>query len=170
MGFIDLDRAIRSQDDTRIAEVVRAFDRSTADVAVRQQLARLARETRSARIRNAAVLALVDIGHEDAAQIIVSLLREPHTAGARGTLLFALQELGVKIPIGDIVALLRQDSFETREECILALAEGRYEASPEAYREAVADLALLAEAAEPERREAMRSALAVLREPEAGPR
>lgn len=163
--MIDLETAIGSQDDARIAEAVRGVDPSTADAAVRRKLARLARETRSAQVRNAAVLVLADIGHADAGQVVLSLLRAPHTAGTRRTLLFALQELGVSLPLGDLVALLQDECFETREDCLLALAEGRYEASPAERLKVVQELAAQAEAAgtEPERREAIESALSLLR-------
>ncbi|MDP4024702.1 hypothetical protein Q8W71_18910 [Methylobacterium sp. NEAU 140] len=129
-----------------------------------REIERILDTTTSFRLRNAAALALADLGAAGAAARIGQVLERPEVAPQSGTLLFALDELGASLPLDSFVNILRRGSFEGRAEALHFLDAGRIsESGPEARARAVAALAALAAGADPEAAEAARDALIVLR-------
>jgi hypothetical protein len=83
--------------------------------------------TASNRVRNAAALALADMGGRDAGRMIVEVLRRPDIAKVSGTLLYALRELGASIPLSVIVGLIENGSYESRATALEFLKERQIE-------------------------------------------
>ena len=85
------------------------------------------RETPSARIRNAATMALVGLGVEHAIKNIVDVLRRKDIVKSSGTLLFALNEINASIPLNVLMEIVELGSFEARNQAMFFLEEGRFE-------------------------------------------
>jgi HEAT repeat protein len=80
---------------------------------------------RNAVDRNAAAIALADLGNKNAIEHITKLLWSPETRRARGTLLYALSELGAHIDPQLLTNLLISEGYEVQYECLRAIDEGR---------------------------------------------
>ena len=89
---IDLDAAIRSGDDDRIADALEAVVRGGASWAEIGRILELAKKTRSPVVRNAAAIALADLKADGAAELLIGLIKRKETRGANGTLLYALRK------------------------------------------------------------------------------
>ncbi len=88
--------------------------------------------------RNAAAIALADLGSHRGVAAIKGLLRDSVTAGARGSLLYALREANAKLELGELVGLMLTDAPEAREEAFSFLEDGLVERASEAeYQQAV---------------------------------
>jgi hypothetical protein len=84
---IDFDAVIGSGDESRIVDALDAIGRSYASSAECSRIMELARETRSPQIRNAAAIALADLGMDGADQVQIDLIKRTEWRGAKGTLL-----------------------------------------------------------------------------------
>ena len=152
-------------EEDRWIEVLRSLNEPTA---VRDGWAGFAAgvlmATPSSRIRNAAALALADMGAKDAGSSIVEVLRRPEVATASGTLLYALSELDASIPLSVLVGLIENGSYESRAEALSFLEEGRIDRPSEGEVEQARErLAFLAEHGDtPDGIEAARTALGFL--------
>ncbi len=87
--------------------------------------AKLVKETRSARIRDAAALALLDLGHPKAAELLIDLIANHDTQGHRGTLLYVLNELEASVPLDTLVEILVTGPYDAREEGLTLLQYAR---------------------------------------------
>lgn len=133
-------------------------DRIAADLA-----ARIMSRTTSARLRNAAVLALVDLDARSKVSDIVNLLRQPGIDCSAGTPLFALGELGGRLPLDVAVKLIAKGSFEARAETLTFMEEGRIDDTSDASAaDALASLTRIAAGSDLEAAEAATLALAYL--------
>ncbi len=123
-----VDAALRTGDEGRVVEALRHSSRDAAErdrSSLTREIIALLRTTPSRRVRNAAALALADLGDPHAAEGIVDVLRRPEIADSSGTLLFALNELGASLPLSLLVHLVEHGSFEGRAEALIAMEEGR---------------------------------------------
>jgi HEAT repeat protein len=118
--------------------------------------------TVSARVRNAAALALADLRARSAKDALIDLLKRQETKGSRGTLLYALGELGADLPLPVLADIIADDSYEAREEALTFLASGRIEGSAEEVARARAMLDAALPSADAERSQAIRRALEYL--------
>jgi HEAT repeat protein len=103
------------------AKTVAAIERRVrlgADVGQRRAILRLAEATSSAKVRNAAALAMADLRIDGAGQVLLRLLGRDDTSGHRGTLLYALEELGEKVPLPMLSHLLLDGRYECREQAL----------------------------------------------------
>ena len=80
--------------------------------------------TSSAKIRNAAALALVDANYPDLQVAINKVLRRPGVASSAGTLLFCLLETNSRVEVAAIPSLVRDGSYEARSELLMLTSEG----------------------------------------------
>lgn len=122
------------------------------------------RQTRSSRVRNAAALAIVDLGdREGASDVLAEVLARPSVAHEAGTLVYALDEIGGSLPLSPFVNLVELGSSEAREEAMLLLESGRVVARSEEELDAARDrLSVLANLDVSERKQAARDALDAL--------
>ena len=102
-------------------------------------LLRVLATTADPRMRNAAAVALADLGSEIAPSVIRGLLVSPPTEGCRGTLLYALREMGGRLPLGLIVSSLARNVGEAQEELLGFLEGGLVEPASEAERAGAVD-------------------------------
>ena len=115
--FDTLDGALRSGDEnTIIQELRRAKTQKSSELVAK--VAQILTETDSARIRNAAAVALADMNAREKADVILQLLMERKTQSSRGTLLFALEQMGAKIPLKILAEIILTDSYEARQEAL----------------------------------------------------
>lgn len=81
-----------------------------------QSLVILLTTTNSPAIRNAAALALADIGDQKVLPILVSLISDPKTENYRGTLVHALQSFDCSEILSFLVHLVIDGNFEVSHE------------------------------------------------------
>lgn len=97
-----VDTALRTGDEGRIVDALRHSSRGPTEhdrSSLTRETVTLLQTTASRRVRNAAALALADLGDPHAAESIVDVLHRPEIAEASGTLLFALNEFGASLPL-----------------------------------------------------------------------
>lgn len=82
---------------------------------------KLVQETRSHGIRDAAALALLDLGNPRTAELLIPLIATSETAGHDGTLLYVLNELEASVPLDRLVEILITGAYEAREEALMLL-------------------------------------------------
>ena len=158
-------------DEDRTVALLRSFPKD-ADIENKSDWAAVAADvlttTSSNRIRNAAALALADLGAVECSGRIVEVLRRPDLAKVSGTLLYALSELGASIPLHVFVGLIEHGSFEGRSEALAFLDEDRVELPDDAEVDgALQSLGRLASNSDdPEGAEAAQLALTYLRDPQ----
>lgn len=112
----DLDLIIATLDGIGPADKQPDLEQTTLDLL----------KSKDRRIRNAAAIALADLGSTKAVEYLKKLIVDSDTKGARGTLLYALEELRAPIELGLLVRLLKdEESIEIWSEIIRALDSGR---------------------------------------------
>lgn len=79
--------------------------------------------SRSAKVRNAAALALADMRYPRTGEAINSLLVRPDVALTAGTLIFALEEADASISLEATVNIVRRGSYESRAELVILLGK-----------------------------------------------
>jgi HEAT repeat protein len=119
--------------------------------------------TESAKVRNAAALALADMHAADADKALIGLLRRDDTRDSRGTLLYALEQIGARVPLDCLAHVLVHDGYEAREEALALLAEGMTKYDKHERLAAQRKLEQSLEAADKERYPAISKALEQLR-------
>lgn len=123
----------------------------------------LLRTSKSAKVRNAAALALVELRSPDASKAINSVLTRKDIALTGGTLLFALDELGAKVRPDAALNVLLHGSYEARAELLILLQKGLFEPFSETEGElAKHELRTLADGSDHEGSEAAEIALDLL--------
>lgn len=116
-----------------------------------------------ARSRNAAAIALADLGSRGGIDMVRRLLHDPVTEGARGTLLYALHEAKAKIRLGELVDIMLTEAPEAREEAFTFLEDRLFFATPDDYGASIARLRSIAsEARDEDQRTLARDALELL--------
>jgi hypothetical protein len=119
--------------------------------------------TNSAKVRNAAAIALADMKVTEAKQVLVRLLHLPGTGGHRGTLLYGLGQLGVNVPLAILVDMIAEGPYETRQEAVNLIATDRVDnKTDEEIGRAEPALRKLVDSEDEEVKEAARSALSYL--------
>jgi len=132
---IDLDAVIGSGDENRIVDALDAIGRSRASSAERSRIMELARKTRSPQIRNAAAIAVADLGVDGADQLLIDLIKRKESRGANGTLLYALREMNAYVPLPVLIDIITEDrTYEALEGVldIIANNAAKYEAKEKA--------------------------------------
>jgi hypothetical protein len=132
---IDFDAVIGSGDENRILDALDAIGRSRGSSAERSRIMELARETRSPQIRNAAAMALADLGVDGADQLLIDLIKRKESRGTNGTLLYALREMNAYVPLPTLIDIISEDrTYEALEGAldIIANNAARYEAEERA--------------------------------------
>jgi HEAT repeat protein len=123
---VELQAALKAEDFNRAVLALEGVVRSDNEPALEKSALALLWQAPSPHIRNAAAIALVDLGSTEAATYLTTLLAQDDTKGARGTLLYALEELGESIDLPLLVRVLVDDeSIEVWSECIRAIEDGR---------------------------------------------
>ncbi len=120
MAVLRTENTLATADEQRIVEQLQAVAR-TKKLVPGIDPAKLVQETRSRGIRNAAALALLDLGHPRTAELLIPLIATPDTAGYDGTLLFVLNELEASVPLDKLVEILVTGAYEAREEALMLL-------------------------------------------------
>jgi len=120
-------------------DVLNGLSRGDRTDDLENALLRVLATTADPRMRNAAAVALADLGSEIAPSVIRGLLVSPSTEGCRGTLLYALREMGGKLPLGLMVSSLAGNVGEAQEELLEFLEDGLVEPVSEAERAATVD-------------------------------
>lgn len=120
MSNAHIDNALAQDDEQKLIEQLQTMAR-TMHSPDQIDLAEVARETKSPRVRNAAALALLSFGIPDTAQLMIELLSRKDTRGARGTLLYVLNELEASVPLDLLVEILTNESYEAQEEALALL-------------------------------------------------
>jgi hypothetical protein len=131
----EFDAVIGSGDENRIVVALDAIGRSRASSAERSLIMELARGTRSPQIRNAAAIALADLGVDGADQLIIDLIKRKELRGANGTLLYALREMNAYVPLPVLIDIITEDrTYEALEGVldIIANNAAKYEAEEKA--------------------------------------
>lgn len=149
------------RDEVSVLGDLKSLDKHSSDLLeLRIAVAQLLQSTTSNSVRNAAALALVDLGGDDAAQIIIDVLHRPDVAKASGTLIYAVDELGASIPLSVLARLLERGSYEARSQALSFLEEGRVaRSSDDEWEDGRRVLAALAVSDDAEAAEAGRTAL-----------
>lgn len=81
--------------------------------------------THSARVRNAAAIAVADFRSENIKEALLDLLLRDDTRKSRGTLLYVLDEIGASIPIDILTRIIATSRYEAREEALAFLKSRR---------------------------------------------
>ena len=124
MTRIDFDAAIGSGDEDRITGALDAIGRSGGSLAECSRIMELAKETRSPVVRNAAAIALADLGVDGADELLIDLIKRGETRGANGTLLYALREMNAYVPLSVLIDILTEDcTYEALEGVLDLIAD-----------------------------------------------
>jgi hypothetical protein len=126
---VRLDAAIRSGDEDRIVRMLDAIGRAGASPAELDLIKELAKKTGSPVVRNAAAIALADLGAVGADELLIGLIKQRETRGANGTLLYALREMNAYVPLPVLIEILTEDhTYEALEGALDLVADnaGRY--------------------------------------------
>ena len=159
----DARHATSSEDEARLIKELRSLkSQRTRRQARVAKATRMAADTYSPRVRNAAALALADLQAASAKDVLIDLLRRPDTNASRGTLLYALDQLRAEMPVLILAEIVAEDSYEAREEALSFIASGRVEGSDEEFAHARSKLEAAMAWADPERSQAIRRALGYL--------
>ena len=75
--------------------------------------------------RNAAAIALADLGDIQAMKPIVEVLKRPDVAASAGTLLYAVMELGGRLPIDVLTRMVVEGSYEARSGALVFWEESK---------------------------------------------
>jgi hypothetical protein len=135
---IDIDAVIGSGDENRIVDVLDAIGRSHASSAERSCIMELASKTRSPQIRNAAAIALADLGVDGADQLLIDLIKRKESRGANGTLLYALREMNAYVPLPVLIDIITEDrTYEALEGVLDIIANNAAKYDAEEKAEAV---------------------------------
>jgi HEAT repeat protein len=156
---MDLKAAIAHGDENEIIEALRNIAVHPNGATIRN-VKKLASETRSASVRNAAALALLDCKAPGTADLMTDLVMRPETRGSRGTLLYVLAELEATVPLPVLLDILTQDSHEARAEVLGLLAAADY--SPGNVEHALPMLRNMAHSSDKEAAEHAREAIEIL--------
>jgi hypothetical protein len=81
--------------------------------------------THSARVRNAAAIAVADFRSQNIKEALLDLLLRDDTRKSRGTLLYVLDEIGASIPIDILTRIIATGRYEAREEALAFLKSRR---------------------------------------------
>jgi HEAT repeat protein len=133
----------RDADEATVEEFDRLVQQG-ADDADKEMILRLAETTRSPRVRNAAAIAMADLGIAGAGQLLVRLLGRDDTKGHRGTLLYALEELGEEVPLPVLVCVLLDGHYESREQALDLIGKEQIAFTMDQLDAAIAELSGLA--------------------------
>jgi HEAT repeat protein len=147
--LVDELRVLKSQRSRRGTRVAKAMQ--------------ILEQTNSARVRNAAALALADLRALCAKEALINLLTQPETRGARGTLLYALEQLGADVPLAILADIIADESYEAREEALGLIEQGRIDGDTEEFAPSRARLEAAHASADGERSQAIGRALEYLR-------
>jgi HEAT repeat protein len=137
MSQTSLEAALSSGDDPVIVAQLRDI-RRTRRLPAGVDLAQIAWDTRSPRIRNEAALTLLALDDRSAAKLIIKLLQRQDTKGVRGTLLYTLNEMKESVPLEILIEIIINDNYEAQEEAILLLPNSK--SDEESRNEAAAKL------------------------------
>jgi hypothetical protein len=156
--------ALLGEDEGSLIEELRKLkSRRSPRPARAARAVQILEQTGSARVRNAAALALADMRADAGKDALIDLLKRHDTKGSRGTLLYALQELGADLPLPVLADIITEESYEATEEALNFLAKGLVEDSAEGFARARARLEAALLSADAERSQAIRRALEYLR-------
>jgi hypothetical protein len=153
-----LEDAERSGDEIKLAEELR-----NAGPDVTPKVIGILERTRFPTVRNAAALALVDMGAAGARDSLIKALRKAETRGHRGTILYALDELGENLPLSLLIDIIVHDPYESREEALGFLVSGRVDRDADP-RQVERKLRIALRAGDEGRSHAVREALEYLSE------
>jgi hypothetical protein len=146
---IDLDAAVLSGDDDWIARVLDDIARRGASAAGLNRIMKLARETRSPVVRNAAALALADLNVDGVDELLIDLIKRTETRSANGTLLYALREMNAYVPLPVLIDLISEErTYEALEGALDLIANNAARYTREEKAEAVTRLQPLSTATE----------------------
>lgn len=116
MAEIDLDAAIRSDDDNGIVGVLDTIGRNGATLTELDLIRELAKKTRSPVVRNAAAIALADLNADGVDELLIDLVKRRETRGANGSLLYALREMNAYVPLPVLIDIFAEDhTYEALE-------------------------------------------------------
>lgn len=126
-------------------------------------IAALLLASRSAKVRNAAALALGDMRYPDAVGVINSVLARRDVAMTGGTLVYVLSEIEGDVSFDAVLNLVEHGSYESRAELIMHLEKGLVAALDEARQRALrVELSRLAKGKDVDAAEAAHLALGAL--------
>ena len=114
-------------------------------------------------VRNAAALALSDLGLEGCVKNIVDVIMQPGVAASSGTLLYAIEELGGELPLSAFVHVLESGSYEARQQALDLLWSGRVATDDETRDGSLEKLEALGSASDQELAAAASEVLAMLK-------
>lgn len=160
MGSVDLQAAIAAGNEAEVVEALREVPNGRSGAAAIESIKKLASETCSAAVRNAAALALLDCGAPGAADLLIELVGRPETRGSRGTLLYVLAELNAKVPLPVLLDVFADDGYEARAEALGLLADCDYPSAQ--VDQALPALRAIAASTDSERAEHACEAIAIL--------
>lgn len=122
-----LDLAFRSGDEDKLVEeLLKGKNEASPRRERAEKVVDILKQTDSARVRNAAALALADMNASQEADVLVQLLKDPKTRKSGGTLLYALQEIGKKVPLKILIDVILDGSYEAQQEALCLLFGGDY--------------------------------------------
>jgi len=132
---IDFDTAVGSGNEVDIVDALDAVCRSGELGAQPDRIIALAMETSSPAVRNAAAIALADLGVDGTRELLIDLIKREETRGANGTLLYVLREMNAFVPLPVLIDIMTEDqTYEALEGTldIIANNAARYEAGEKA--------------------------------------
>ena len=135
MAQIDFDTAVGLGNEDDIVDALDAICRSGEPGAQRGRIIALAMETSSPTVRNAAAIALADLGVDGTRELLIDLIKRKETRGANGTLLYVLREMNAFVPLSVLIDIMTEDqTYEALEGTLDVIANNaaRYEAGEKA--------------------------------------
>lgn len=115
--------------------------------------------THSARVRNAAAIAVADFHSERIKDVLINLLLRDDTKKSRGTLLYVLDEIGASLPIEVITQVIATSRYEAQQEALAFLKSGRIDFNLQQLERSIDTLAKLRLSRNAERSKAAERAL-----------
>jgi hypothetical protein len=160
---IDFDTAVGLGNEDDIVDALDAICRSGEPGAQRGRIIALAMETSSPAVRNAAAIALAELGVDGTRELLIDLIKRNETQGANGTLLYVLREINAFVPLSVLIDIMTEDqTHEALEGAldIIANNAARYEARQKA--EAISRMGPLLHATAPHTAHAAKLAISYL--------
>jgi len=154
----DLEQSLLTGDEDIILSALKAAKKSSRRKYLNEILLILS-NTHSARVRNAAAIAVADLHSERIKGVLINLLVREDTKKSRGTLLYVLDEIGASIPIDILTHIIATSRYEAREEALGFLKSRRIDWNTQQLQRSMRKLQRMTLSKNVERSEAAERAL-----------
>lgn len=162
---IDLLRQLQSSDPSKVVVAARELA-SRQEMSAAPPLLELLRTTNDVTVRNAAALALSDLKHPPAFDVLVNLIKDERTRGSRGTLLYAIGAFDCSSILPILIDFVIDGNFEVSRQAFSLIGEIEVEVDERTWNACASRVQNALMLAADERRPLLRELLALFKQEE----